>query len=275
MADHELLQLDLDAILRKRIGTKKAWRLPRLATRLLEKIIHQDELNAMLRMGYPRRGSAFCRSVLNYLNNTVEVEGLDRLDRNKRYLFASNHPLGGLDGITLIMVLGEYFGDENIAFLVNDMLMNVEPLSDVFLPINKYGSQGREAAREINATYASGKQMLVFPAGLVSRLHDDGKIRDLEWQKAFVAKAMEYDRDIVLVKFDGLNRRRFYRLARWRKKLGIKVNIEQATLPAEVCASRDKHYRIRFYDPIPAATLRSSGLTPRQLAARLRSRLYE
>lgn len=275
MADHELLQLDLDAILRKRIGTKKAWRLPRFATRLLEKIIHQDELNAMLRMGYPRRGSAFCRSVLNYLNNTVEVEGLDRLDRNKRCLFASNHPLGGLDGITLIMVLGEYFGDENIAFLVNDMLMNVEPLSDVFLPINKYGSQGREAAREINTTYASDKQMLVFPAGLVSRLHDDGKIRDLEWQKAFVAKAMEYDRDIVLVKFDGLNRRRFYRLARWRKKLGIKVNIEQATLPAEVCASRDKHYRIRFYNPIPAASLRASGLTPRQLAARLRTRLYE
>lgn len=275
MADHELLQLDLDAILRKRLGKRKARRLPRFATRMLERIIHQDELNAMLRMGWPKRGSAFCRSVLSYLNNTVEVEGLDKLDKNRRYLFASNHPLGGLDGITLIMVLGEYFGDENIAFLVNDMLMNVEPLSDVFLPINKYGNQGREAAREINATYASDKQMLIFPAGLVSRLHDDGKIRDLEWQKAFVAKAMEYDRDIVLVKFEGLNRRRFYRLARWRKKLGIKVNIEQATLPAEVCASRDKHYRIRFYDPIPAASLRASGLSPRQLAARLRSRLYE
>lgn len=265
------LQLDIDHILRSRLGKKASRWLPRFATSFLARLIHQDQLNEMLRIAHPRRGSDFSEAVMNYLNNNVVVEGLEKLPKNRRYLFASNHPLGGLDGITLIMVLGKYFGDENIAFLVNDMLMNVEPLSDVLLPINKYGSQARNAAKAINATYASDKQMLIFPAGLVSRLHDDGEIRDLEWQKAFVSKAIEYDREIVPVKFDGLNRRRFYRLARLRKKLGIKINLEQATLPAELCASHNKTYHITFLDPIPAVQLRTS---PRDIAATLRSHLY-
>lgn len=80
-------------------------------------------------------------------------------------------------------------------------------------------------------------QILIFPAGLVSRIQPDGAIEDLVWQKSFIRKAIEYKRDIIPVHFSGLNRRRFYRLAKWRKKLGLKVNIEQATLPPN-CARR-------------------------------------
>ncbi len=268
------LNINLHKILRERMPHKVSRFVPGFLISCLERLIHQDELNEMLRVGYPLRGSAFAEKILDYLDIKVEVKGLDKLPLDKRVMFASNHPLGGLDGITLIAVLGKKYGDDSMRFLVNDMLMNVEPLSDVFLPINKYGSQGRNAAMAINEAMASDMQILQFPAGLVSRLHDDGSIADLEWQKAFVAKAMEYERDIVPVRFEAQNTMRFYRTARWRKKLGVKINIEQALLPGEVCRARGKRFRIIFGSPINWQTLKNSKKSPKQLASEIRHRVY-
>lgn len=263
------MKIDLHRILRDRLPRKVSRFVPGFLISVLERIICQNELNEMLRIGFPAQGSEFSSRILRHLGIIVEVEGLDRLPEG-RYMFAGNHPLGGLDGIALISVLGKRYGDDGVRFLVNDMLMNVEPLRNVFLPVNKYGSQGRDAALAINSALASDMQVFQFPAGLVSRLHDDGRVADLEWQKAFVAKALEYDRDIVPVRFEALNRMRFYRLARWRKKLGIKVNIEQVFLPAEVFAARDRKFRIVFCDPVSCESLRASGEPPKVLAARLR-----
>ena len=184
-------------------------------------------------------------------------------------------PLGGLDGIGLVKVLGRKYGDENIRVLVNDMLMNVEPFRKVFLPVNKFGAQGREATKAINEAYASDKQVVMFPAGLVSRLHPDGEIRDLDWQKSFVAKAIESGRQIIPIRFEGLNRRRFYRLAKWRRKFGIKFNIEQIFLPAEVCASRGKSFSITFLPPVNPAEMKAKGESLPEIAAEIRDSLYK
>ncbi|MBD5218342.1 MAG: glycerol acyltransferase [Bacteroidales bacterium] len=269
----ELLQLDLDSILRSRMPERKRGLLPRFATRALEKLIRQDELNHLLREAYPARGSAFSSGILRILDITVDVKGLEKLSPEGRYVFASNHPLGGLDGITLISLLGSIYGDDKIRFPVNDLLMNVEPLSPVFLPVNKYGSQGRGAALALGEAYRSDAQILIFPAGLVSRLGPEG-VRDLEWHKAFVAKAMETDRSVVPVHFKALNRMRFYKLAKWRKKLGIKVNVEQAMLPAELCAAKGAKFEVVFGTPISSEELRAEGKSPTVLASEIRSKVY-
>ena len=271
----QLLQIDIEGILRKRIPSRKQKFIPGFLYGALSRLIHQDELNAMLRAGWPAQGSEFARIVLDHLSIEVEIVGEENFPADdRRVVFASNHPLGGLDGIALIAVLGRRYGDEIIRFLVNDLLMNVEPLSNVFLPINKYGGQALSAEETINAEYASGRQMVIFPAGLVSRLHPGGEVKDLKWQKAFVQKAIENDRDIVPVRFVALNRKRFYRLAKWRKKLGIKVNIEQATLPAELCAARGKRFRIVIGKPLSVSDLKSSGKSYVQLAADIRELVY-
>lgn len=267
-------QIDLDGILRARVSRKKMRLVPRVLTRMLERFVCQDELNGILRRTYPAVGSAFAEAALRDLDITLETAGEENIPAEGRFIFASNHPLGGLDGISLISVLGRRYGDEGIRFLVNDMLMNVAPLRNVFLPINKYGAQGRRAAAQIAEVYASDRQMLIFPAGLVSRLHPGGEISDLEWHKAFVAKALEYERDIIPVHFIALNRRRFYRLARLRKRLGIKVNLEQAMLPSELVHARGKKYRVVFGKPITVRQLRASGKTPTVLAAEIREYIY-
>lgn len=273
----ELLKIDLHSILRSRIPGWKGKLIPGFMISMLERFIHQNELNQVLETTYPAEGSRFSDKAYKFFDLTLSVEGLENIPASGRYVFVSNHPLGGLDGIGIIKVLGEKYGDENIRFLVNDMLMNVKPLEPVFLPINKYGAQGRAAAAEIAKAYSSDKQIIVFPAGLVSRLQPDGSIADLKWQKSFIQKAFESERDIIPMHFVGQNRPRFYKTAKWRKRLGIKVNIEQAMLPGEVCASRGKHFRLIIGKPIPwqqIATELKAGTSPLKIAAQIREVCY-
>ena len=270
----DLIRIDLDAIIRGRLGKSKARFLPRFATRLLERLVCQDELNAALEATFPAEGTAFAEAIFRHFDIEIEVRGLEHIPDGGRYIFASNHPLGGLDGIGLIKVLGARYGDSGLRVMVNDMLMNVEPLRRVFLPINKFGAQGRKAVRLIADALNSDQQIVMFPAGLVSRLGDDGSIADLEWQKSVVAKAIETKRDIIPVRFIGQNRKRFYRLARLRKKIGLKFNLEQTLLPAELVAARGSRFSIIFGTPVTWQELRDSGLSHSEAAQHLRSKVY-
>ncbi|MCH5239692.1 MAG: 1-acyl-sn-glycerol-3-phosphate acyltransferase [Muribaculaceae bacterium] len=269
-----ILQLDIKSIIEARVPAKKRRWIPSFLIKRIERLIRQKELNEILRATLPSEGSVFAKRVLDYLNISIDVKGIENLEDGGRYMFASNHPLGGLDGIALISVLGEKYGDDNIRFLVNDLLMNVEPLKGVFLPVNKFGRQGKSYAEIINEKMASDCQIFQFPAGLCSRLNDSGEIADLNWQKSFVAKAIESHRDIIPVFFEGKNSKKFYKTALWRKKLGIKFNLEQILLPAELCKARGSHFNIFFGKPISWQSLADSQKSAREIAADIRSISY-
>jgi len=96
----------------------------------------------------------------------------------------------------------------------------------------------------------------MFPAGLVSR-KIEGKIVDLTWQKHFIKKAIEYEREIVPVYIQGRNSNRFYRLANWRKRLGIKANIEMLFLPDEMFRQKNQTIKIVVGKPIHYDGLRN------------------
>lgn len=269
----ELIKIDLSSIIKTRLGGRARW-VPPFLLHGLERLICQERLNTLLERAYPAEGSAFSRRIMEELGIRLTVKGLDALPDGERFEFVSNHPLGGLDGIALVGVLGSHYGDDRLRVLVNDMLMHVGPLADLFLPINKYGTQGRDAAKAITEAFASDAQILMFPAGLVSRRHRDGTISDLQWQKSCVVKAIESGRRVVPVYFDGLNSRRFYDVARWRKSLGLRVNIEQALLPGELCRAEGAEYRIIFGKPVDVAAMRERGSSPAAIAGALRALTY-
>ena len=77
---------------------------------------------------------------------------------------------------------------------------------------------------------------------------------DLDWKKTFITKSKEYHRDIIPTHIDGHNTRFFYNLARLRKRLKIKVNIEMAFLADEFFKQRNKTLTIVFGKPIPYQT---------------------
>ena len=261
----EPMRIDVDQVLRARLPRHYRY-IPRFVVRWLERIICQEKLNAILVKMAGKNSVDADTAALDEMGITIESSGLEKLPEG-RFMFVSNHPLGGLDGLALISLLGNRY-DRKIKFMVNDLLMAVEPLRGVFLPVNKYGRQSRSSAAQIEEALAGDEQFITFPAGLCSRMQPDGTIADLPWQKAAVVHAVNYKRDIVPIYFDAVNSRFFYRFAKWRKRLGLKFNIELIFLPKEMIKKSGSTLRAVIGDPIPWDTL--DGAHPKQEAARLR-----
>jgi putative hemolysin len=230
---------------------KLARRLPGFVYRWLERILHIEEMNEFLRQFGHLKKIEFTNEIIRYLNIQFDIEGYDQLPEKGRYIFVSNHPLGGLDGVLLLKLMNEKFGTTRS--LTNDFLMAVTPLSDWFVPINKVGGQGRDSLKAIDELYESNDQIMIFPAGLCSR-KIKGRIVDLEWQKHFIQKAVQYKIDVVPIFFAGRNSNFFYNLAKFRKLFKIKFNIEMMYLVDELYKHKNKKFSIRFGKAIPYQT---------------------
>jgi len=224
--------------------------MPSFVVNCLKRIIHQDEFNANLTKHENLEGIDFIDASLTDVNVEVEAIGLENIPKDGRYIVASNHPLGGFDGIALMFAVSRKRKD--IVFPVNDILMNVKNLQTLFIPINKHGSNA-ENIQIFNDTFASDKIVCYFPFGLVSR-KKNGKIMDLEWKSTFVAKAKRYKRDIIPTYIEGRNSNFFYNLSNIRKALGIKINIEMLFLVNEMYKQRNSTLKITFGKPISYKT---------------------
>ena len=100
METNDTLQVDVDKVLAdKNPGLARL--LPRFVKAYLKRIVHQDEVNYVLRSFSHQPPVGFVRSTLDYMEITHRAVGLERLSLDGRYLFASNHPFGGMDGMML------------------------------------------------------------------------------------------------------------------------------------------------------------------------------
>ncbi|MFA5973880.1 MAG: 1-acyl-sn-glycerol-3-phosphate acyltransferase [Lentimicrobiaceae bacterium] len=239
------LFLDLDSVIAAK-NPRLLRILPRFVLSYLKKVIHQDDLNEIVLNNRHLDGIEFLDACIKGFGVKIRYHGLENVPADGRWIVASNHPLGGLDGIALIWVIGKIRKD--IVFPVNDLLMNIPNLKDLFIPINKHGSNVGNV-RVIEDSFASDKAMLYFPAGLCSRKQKDG-ICDLEWKKSFITKARTYKRDIIPCYISGRNSNWFYNLARFRAFLKIKSNIEMLYLVDEMFKQHDKEIVITFGKPI-------------------------
>jgi putative hemolysin len=248
--------------------------VPGFLVNYLEHIIHQKEINQFLTECGHLYGIDFLEAALSFLAIKIETIGLDNLPAG-RYTFVSNHPLGGIDGVSLGMVIHHKFPDQSIKYLSNDLLSTLSNLLPLFVPVNKIGnqSQHRSLPERLTEVYASNKQMVLFPAGICSR-HLNGKVTELSWGKSFIKKSIESERTVVPVFFEGHNSRFFYWLAHTRKVLGIKTNIEMLYLADEMFKQRGKSFRIIFGEPIPFTTFDHTQ-TVQQWADWVRSKALE
>jgi 1-acyl-sn-glycerol-3-phosphate acyltransferase len=266
-----VFQIHLYRILKEKTP-QLARKIPGFLVKWLARIIHQDDVNEALRFIGEDTGVDAMQKLTEYFKLTIRLEGEENLPPTGKYIFASNHPLGGMDGICLSAVLGRKY-DKKIKYLVNDILYFLKPLQPIFVPVNKHGAQSRESALLIHEAGMSDNQLITFPAGICSRKRH-GKIEDPEWKKMFIQKAVEYRRDIVPVFFEGKNSRFFYRLASARVRLGIRTNIEMLFLPAEVFRQKGAAFTVRFGKPIPWSTFDASR-SPRKWAEWIKERVYE
>ena len=156
--------------------------LPGFIINYLKRVIHQKELNAAIYANRDKLGLDFVDAILQEFGAKISTVGLENIPIQGRFLIAANHPLGGLDGVALMNVAGKVRQD--IIFPVNDLLMNLPNVSNLFIPVNKHGSNASNVS-VFEDTFASDKTVLYFPAGLCSR-KQSGKIADLDWKKSFI-----------------------------------------------------------------------------------------
>ncbi|MEA3446177.1 MAG: glycerol acyltransferase, partial [Bacteroidota bacterium] len=192
--------------------------LPGFVFSLIKRIVHENDLNSILKSYGHLRGIDFMSSMIDYFSIRIKTVGFDKVSESGRFVFAANHPLGGLEGIALTIILVGKYGDLRVP--VNDILLQVPNFRPFFSPINKHGSSTKDAIREFDKNYASDLQMLMFPAGMVSR-KIKGVITDLEWKKTFITKAIQHKRDVVPIFVGGRNSKFFYNLGRIRSFLGV------------------------------------------------------
>jgi putative hemolysin len=244
--------------------------MPRPAVNYLRRILHEREVNSYLEDFSHMDSIGFIRATLERMEITYGATGLDRLDPAGRYIFASNHPFGGLDGLMLAVEIAGRFGDVRV--VVNDLLMNLEPLKSIFIPVNKHGRQSTEYAKMYQEAFDSNVPIVTFPAGLCSR-REKGAVCDREWKPSFVKQAAATRRDIVPVYFDGKLSDFFYNLSCLRTKLGIGANVEMLYLAEEMVKQRGRHFEMIVGEPIPWQSL-EGGLSARKTTLEIRRKAY-
>ncbi len=245
--------------------------MPGFIYRFIHSLMEIDFVNNLLERHGHLLGIEFINKVVEEFNVTVHFEGMENVPDRGRFIFASNHPLGGFDGMLLLKAVNEKLGESR--FLTNDVLMNIPQLRPLFVPVNKHGGHSREAAKLLSDTYNSDAQILIFPAGLASR-KVKGKVVDLEWKKHFISKALKYQRDVIPVFVAGRNSNTFYRVASLRKFLRIKWNLEMFLLPGETVHHQNTDVFIYFGKPISYTTFNSTK-THQEWAQWVKAKTYQ
>lgn len=244
--------------------------LPGFVINYLRKIIHEDEMNIFLYENRDKYGLDFVDAVIRFFNVSIEVKGFGNIPAEGKCTIVANHPLGGLDGVAIFHTIGKVRSD--IVSPSNDLLLFLPNIRSFFIPINKHGKND-DNIEAINAAFAGENIIPYFPAGLCSRMQD-GKICDLEWKSTFVSKSKRNNRVVLPVHFSGRNSRFFYNLARLRKFLRIRANLEMFYLVNEMFKQRNQKFVITIGDPIPASNFDRSK-KPLEWAAWVKDLVYK
>lgn len=239
--------IDLEEVIKSKNPTLLKW-MPGLIIKYLKRIIHQEHINDFIRRHGDKKSFDFVDEIIKEFGVEVTFEGLEHIPQSGGCIIASNHPIGGLDGIALLQVLAKVRKDQK--FIVNDILLNIKNLDNIFVGVNKHGKNTGEVLDLIDSYYAGEGTLLIFPAGLVSRKQKNGLIRDLTWKKSFIVKAKKFKRNIIPVHIAGRNSEFFYNLAKWRGKLGIKANLEMLYLMDEMYHQLGKNIHIKIGKPL-------------------------
>ncbi len=240
--------IDVDKVLAEKAPSLKKW-MPKFVLNWLKRKLHEDDINDIMIDLKDLYGVEFNNKGLEKLGAHIVSVNNHHIPQQGGIILAANHPLGGLDGMAFVKAIAEVRPD--IHFVVNDVLKNLKNYGDVFIGINKIKTTSATSLRTIESVLMTEEAIGFFPAGLVSR-KQKGVIMDLDWKKSFVTQAIDHKRMIVPVFIEGQNSKFFYNFARFRKRIGIKANIEMLFLPDEMFKQKGQTIRVHFskaFDP--------------------------
>jgi putative hemolysin len=238
----------------KEFRSSKSWllkSLPGFIIKGIEKFIHQDEMNDVIYKNRDMTGVPFINGVLKSWNISTEIHGEQNIPVSGRFIFAANHPVGAIDALSFFRMIYKPF--PQVVSPSNELLNRIPNLRPLILGINVFGKNTRDTAEKLNDLFESDSQIMIFPSGEVSR-RKKGVISDPVWQKTFITKAIQYNRDIIPVHISGRNSNLFYLVSNLRKKIGIKMYLETILLPHEMMNQRNSQITLTIGKVIPYQT---------------------
>ena len=233
--------------------------------------------------------------LVNGLNLKYTVSGMERLQGlNGPFITISNHPIGSMDGVILVDLMGHLYPDYKL--LVNQFLMRVEGLRPSFISVlptldERTGPQTesingiRLAMRHLH----DGHPLGFFPSGAVSDFlfgtpptvtvpscgyfpdgfsYREPKVRDREWQMAIIKLIKKVNVPVVPIRFFDGNSKFFYYLGVLH---GWKVRVTR--LPHEVMNKRGKTIRMGV-GPVITPEQQAACQTLSELSTLLRASVY-
>ena len=246
--------------------------LPRFVVKRIEKIVRQDQYNALYLKFCHLQGMDFIKSYLfKEFKIKMNIVGEEKIPKDKLFIYVANHPLGGIDALSLLYLIDKLHG--KVISPSNELFENIPNLKSLIVGVNVFGHNTRAKVMALNTAFESDAQIMLFPAGEVSR-KIKGKIQDPKWQKSFVSKAIEYKRDIVPVFISGHNSNKFYTIAKLRKLLGIKTYIETLLLPQELLKQYNFELDLIIGDPIDYREIEKSDASALLWAENIREVVY-
>ncbi|WP_151702782.1 lysophospholipid acyltransferase family protein [Nitrincola alkalilacustris] len=187
---------------------------------LLRQLFHESEVNAFLTTHQSLGAFEFTDKVLeNFrISYLVSAREKENIPSEGRVVIVANHPLGTLDGLVLLKLIGEVRRDVRI--IANDLLWQFEPLRPLLIPVDNLTQSGyRRTVREVTRCLMRDEAVIIFPAGEVSRAGPTG-IKDGPWQSGFVHFARKTNAPILPIHLSSKNSALFYSLSLIYRPLG-------------------------------------------------------
>jgi putative hemolysin len=187
--------------------------LARQTASLLRLILREKSLNQLLSDQQNLSAFDFVTKLLERFNFSYRLSSDDRqrIPLKGKVIIIANHPVGSMDGLALLKIIGELRSDVRV--LANEILSAVEPLRPMLLSVdNMNGRTSRSSLNIIRQFLDNEGALIVFPAGEVSRFSLSG-IRDGVWNSGFLRLAQATRAPILPIHISGHNSIFFYMLS--------------------------------------------------------------
>ncbi|MBM6550989.1 GNAT family N-acyltransferase [Marinomonas ostreistagni] len=235
---------------------------------VLKRLFHEHEVNQFLEHNGEYVGFEFIDRVLDHFNFGYQASQVDRrnIPAFGRTVIVANHPLGALDGLAILRLIGEIRPDVKI--VANDLLLGFDALKGLVLPVDNMGGKtGRQQLKAIMDCLQREECVIIFPAGEVSRLSPSG-VKDLQWSSSYLKIAQKTNSQILPVHIGGRNSMMFY-TSSW-----VYRPLSTLQLANEMFRQRNRRIPIQVGEPIPIQELAKLPLSNKEKNKLVKRHLY-
>lgn len=236
--------------------------------KIAKKIVHEDSINQFLSQNAHLKGFEFVDAVLDYFDfdYAVSSNDLQNIPTSGKVVIIANHPLGGLDALCLLRLIGQIRKDVKI--VANDFLAGFDALNSLIITIDNYKlKQSKSDIKKIYEALNNEEALIIFPAGEVSRATPKG-IKDPAWNKGFLNFAQNTNAPILPIFLDAKNSKTFYTIS------VINKTFSTLLLSHEMFNKKSKRINIKVGQIIPNENITPKGIDKKFLLNLYRKHLY-